>query len=63
MKELFGTVSSWLDQFITYGKQLFTSVTESIETIKSYFDLLPSGLLAAAGIIIVLLIVFRILGR
>lgn len=63
MMEFFDTISSWIDQFITYGKTLFTTVTESVSTIQSYFDLLPVGLLGAAGIIIVLLIVFRILGR
>lgn len=63
MKELVNTISSFIDKFTTYAETLFTSVEQAITEMKTWLDYLPVGLIGAAGIILVLLVVFRILGR
>lgn len=63
MKELLTTLSSYLDQFITWMETLFQTVKDSITEMQYWIDLLPAGLIASAAIILVLLVIFRILGR
>lgn len=63
MKELINTISSFIDKFTTYVDTLFSSVEQSITEMKTWVEYLPVGLIGAAGIILVLLVVFRILGR
>lgn len=63
MMELINTISSFIDKFVTYAETLFDSVQQSITEMKTWLDYLPVGLIGAAGIILVLLVVFRILGR
>lgn len=63
MKELLETLGSYLDQFVTWMETLFQTVKDSITEMKYWIDLLPAGLIASAAIILVLLVIFRILGR
>lgn len=63
MKELLGTISEYLNQFVTWMETLFQTVKDSIAEMQYWIDLLPAGLIASAAIILVLLVIFRILGR
>lgn len=63
MKELFNTISEYLNQFVTWMETLFQTVKDSITEMQYWIDLLPAGLIASAAIILVLLVIFRILGR
>lgn len=63
MIELFNTLSSYLDKFIAFFDTLFNNVKQSISELQRWFDFLPASLVAAAGIIIVMLVIFRVLGR
>lgn len=63
MIELFDTISSYIDKFLTYVDTLFNSIGEAVIELKTWVSYLPLPLITAAGIIIVLLVVFRILGR
>lgn len=63
MIELFDTISSYINKFVEFFATLFDTITQSITELKQWFDLLPLGLVAAAGVIIVLLLIFRVLGR
>lgn len=63
MREAIETITSFLDKFSTYTKQLFTTLQQSVEKFQEYIEWLPAPLLAVAGIILVLLVIFRILGR
>lgn len=63
MMEFFDSISSFFESFITYTKQLFETVTDAVTRFTEYISWLPAPLLAVAGIILVLLVIFRILGR
>ena len=63
MLELFDTISSYIDKFITYANTLFDNIKQSIAELKVWIDFLPASLVASALIIVVMLVVFRILGR
>lgn len=63
MIELFDTISSYIEKFLTYMDTLFDSLQQGITELKTWISFLPVELLAGAGIIVVLLVVFRILGR
>lgn len=63
MIELFETISSYLDKFTTYTTTLFDSISDAVTEIKIWISYLPVSLITAAGIIIVLLVIFRVLGR
>lgn len=63
MMEFFDTISSYFNKLVTYVDTLFTSVKQSIAEMQLWIEYLPTGLIVSAGIIIVLLVVFRILGR
>lgn len=63
MIELFNTLSSYIDKFISFFDTLFENVKQSITELQQWFEFLPASLVAAAAIIVVLLVVFRVLGR
>lgn len=63
MIEFFDTISSYIDKFLSYMDTLFESIQQGITELQTWISFLPVELLAGAGIIIVLLVVFRILGR
>ena len=63
MIELFNTLSSYIDKFLSFFDTLFENVKQSITELQQWFQFLPASLVAAAAIIVVLLVVFRVLGR
>lgn len=63
MIELFDTISSYINKFVTYVDTLFENIKQSITELRTWIDFLPASLVAAALIIVVMLVVFRILGR
>lgn len=63
MIEFFETISSFFDKFLSYFETLFNNIQGAIAELKVWINFLPVELLAGAAIIIVLLVVFRILGR
>lgn len=63
MYELFDTISSYIDKVVTYVDTLFDNLQQSITELKNWINFLPPALIASALIIVVMLVVFRILGR
>lgn len=63
MFELFDTISSYINKVVTYVETLFENLQQSITELRTWIDFLPPALVAAALIIVVMLVVFRILGR
>lgn len=63
MIELFETISSYLAKFYYYFETLFENVKDSITELGQWFQFMPASLVAAATIILVLLVIFRVLGR
>lgn len=63
MIELFDTLSSYINKFTEFFGTLFDTITQSVTELKNWFGLLPVGLMGAAGVIVLLLVIFRVLGR
>lgn len=63
MIEFFHTISSYFDKITTYFHTLFINVQDSITELNTWISYLPTTLISAAAIIVVLLLVFRVLGR
>lgn len=63
MIELFDTISSYINKITTYFNTLFESIQQSIDELNTWISYLPVGLISAAAIIVVLLVIFRVLGR
>lgn len=63
MLEFFDTISSYINKIVTFFDTFFTTLKESIAELKNWAGLLPLSLVSALAIIIVLLVIFRVLGR
>lgn len=63
MIEFFDTISSYIDQFFSFFDTVTDNITQAVATVKTWFGYLPTELIAIAGIAIVLIVIFRILGR
>lgn len=63
MLEFFSTVSSLINKIVTYCDTLFDGIKQSIAEFKTWINFLPASLLAAALIIVVMLVIFRVIGR
>lgn len=63
MVEFFNTLSTYIDKITTYTHTMFEQLREGIDELSYWLNFLPHELYIAGGIILVLLIVFRILGR
>lgn len=63
MIEFFSTLSSYIDKIVTFFDTLFTNVKQSIAEIKIWIGYLPTPLIASAAIIIVLIVIYKVLGR
>lgn len=63
MIEFFDTISGYIDKITTFFQTFWENLTSSIEQFKIYLSWLPDELVAAGLIIIVLLVIFRVLGR
>ena len=63
MIEFFNTISSYFDKITTYFHTLFSNVQDAITELNTWISYLPTTLISAAAIIVVLLVIFRVLGR
>lgn len=63
MIEFFDTISSYIDKITTFFTTFWDNLTTSIDQFKMYLSWLPGELVAAGLIIVVLLVVFRVIGR
>lgn len=63
MIEFFDSISSLINKITTFFQTFWENLTTGIEQFKNYLSWLPGELVAAGLIIIVLLVVFRVLGR
>lgn len=63
MIEFFETIGSYINKIVTAFDTVFSNIKQSISELRYWIDFLPVSLIAAALIIIVLLVIFRILGR
>ena len=63
MIEFFSTLSSYIDKITTFFDTLFSNVKMSISEIQVWIGFLPTSLIASAAIIIVILVIYKVLGR
>lgn len=63
MIEFFDTISGYIDKITTFFQTFWENLTSGIDQFKTYLSWLPGELVAAGLIIIVLLVIFRVLGR
>lgn len=63
MIEFFSTLSSYIDKITTFFDTLFTNVKMSISEIQIWIGYLPTSLVASAAIIIVIIVIYKVLGR
>lgn len=63
MIEFFSTLSSYIDKITTFFDTLFTNVKMSISEIQVWIGFLPTSLIASAAIIIVIIVIYKVLGR
>lgn len=63
MIEFFNTIGSYINKFVEFFETLFTNIQQAIIEVQTWVSYLPAELVASAAIIIVLLVVFRVLGR
>ena len=63
MIEFFSTLSSYIDKITTFFDTLFSNVKMSISEIQVWIGFLPTSLIASAAIIIVIIVIYKVLGR
>lgn len=63
MIEFFNTLSSWWDKIVKLGEIAFDSIKSSYEEIKTWLSLFPTQIISAGIIILLIVIVYKILGR
>lgn len=63
MTSFFNTISSYIDKIETFFETLYDNIKMAIAELQYWINLLPPALVVSAVVIVVLLVVFRILGR
>ena len=63
MMEIFDTIGSYINKIGNFFSTLFDAIKDSITEMKAWIEYLPVGLIVSATIILVLLVIFRVLGR
>lgn len=63
MIEFFETIGSYINKIITAFDTVFNNIKQAIVEVKYWIEFLPGTLIAAALIIIVILVIYKILGR
>ena len=63
MIEFFSTLSSYIDKITTFFDKLLENVKMSITEIQVWIGFLPTSLVASAAIIIVIIVIYKVLGR
>lgn len=63
MIEFFETLSSWWDKIVKLGEIAFNSIKSSFNEIQTWLSLFPLEILSAGISILLIIIVYKILGR
>lgn len=63
MTQFFNTISSLIDKIQTFFETLYDNLKQAITELQYWISLLPPALIVSAAIIVVLLVIFRVLGR
>lgn len=63
MIEFFETIGSYINKITTAFDTVFNNIKQAIIEVKYWIEFLPGTLLAAALIILVILVIYKILGR
>lgn len=63
MIELFETLGSYINKITTAFDTIFTNIKQAVTELKYWVGFLPTTLIAIALIIIVVLVIYKILGR
>lgn len=63
MTQFFNTISSFIDKIQTFFETLYDNLKQAITELQYWISLLPTELIVSAAIIVVLLVIFRVLGR
>lgn len=63
MIEFFETIGSYINKITTAFDTVFDNIKKSIVEVKYWIEFLPGTLIAAALIILVILVIYKILGR
>ena len=63
MTQFFNTISSLIDKIQTFFETLYDNLQQAITELQYWISLLPPALIVSAAIIVVLLVIFRVLGR
>ena len=63
MTQFFNTISSLIDKIQTFFEVLYDNLKQAITELQYWISLLPPALIVSAAIIVVLLVIFRVLGR
>lgn len=63
MIEFFHTLSSYWDKLVSLFDTIFTYVKDSVTEVNVWLTYFPSAIITASGIILVVLVIYKILGR
>ena len=63
MTQFFNTISSLIDKIQTFFEAFYDNLKQAITELQYWISLLPPALIVSAAIIVVLLVIFRVLGR
>lgn len=63
MIEFFETLSSWWDKVVKLGEIAFNSIKSSFQEIYTWLSLFPYEIICAGLIILLIVIIYKILGR
>ena len=63
MIEFFETIGSYINKITTAFDTVFNNIKQAIVEVKYWIEFLPGTLIAAALIILVILVIYKILGR
>lgn len=63
MTSFFNTISSYIEKIQAFFETLYDNIKMAIAELQYWVSLLPPALIVSAVVIVVLLVVFRILGR
>lgn len=63
MIEFFETLSSWWDKVVKLGEIAFNSIKSSFKEIYTWLSLFPYEIICAGLIILLIVIIYKILGR
>lgn len=63
MIEAFKTLSSYIDKIVQLFDTVFSHIRDSVSELNVWISYFPPVLVTAAGIIILVIVIYKILGR